>query len=176
MVNTHPNIILVQGWFYRGMKILACYTYLNGITIKSKKLLHLYNIYGLFMGSLVEILTFSYTQNCTPSVSYQKLRFTKYVGLRSFFAFLARNCVRCIALTKHFPVSQGCPKNQKKINTDFISMLMAMLMVSNHYKIPHMGKAALQRRGELPHTLRCLTEIVRNACEFVEGNTPVHHH
>ena len=41
----------------------------------------------------------------TPSVSYQKLRFTKYVELRSFFAFLARNCVRCIALTKHFPVS-----------------------------------------------------------------------
>ena len=41
----------------------------------------------------------------TPSVSYQKLRFTKYVGLRSFFAFLAQNYVRCIALTKHFPVS-----------------------------------------------------------------------
>ena len=41
----------------------------------------------------------------TSSVSYQKLRFTKYVGLRSIFAFLARNYVRCIALTKHFPVS-----------------------------------------------------------------------
>ena len=47
---------------------------------------------------------------------------------------------------------------------------------SNHYKIPHMGTATLQHMGELPHTLRCLTEIVRNAREFVEGNTPVHHH
>jgi hypothetical protein len=41
----------------------------------------------------------------TPSVSKQKLRYTKPVGLRSIFAFLARNCVRCIALTKRFPVS-----------------------------------------------------------------------
>jgi hypothetical protein len=41
----------------------------------------------------------------TPSVSKQKLRYTKFVGLRSFLAFLARNCVRCIALTKRFPVS-----------------------------------------------------------------------
>jgi hypothetical protein len=41
----------------------------------------------------------------TPSVSKQKLRFTKSMGLRSFFAFLARNRVRCIALTKRFPVS-----------------------------------------------------------------------
>jgi hypothetical protein len=40
----------------------------------------------------------------TPSVSKEKLRYTKSVGLRSFFAFSARNCVRCIALTKHFPV------------------------------------------------------------------------
>jgi hypothetical protein len=43
--------------------------------------------------------------SCTPSVSKQKLRFTKYVGLGSFFAFLARNCVHCIALTKRFPVN-----------------------------------------------------------------------
>jgi hypothetical protein len=41
----------------------------------------------------------------TPSVSKQKLHFTKYVGLRSFLAFLAQNCVRCIALTKRFPMS-----------------------------------------------------------------------
>jgi hypothetical protein len=41
----------------------------------------------------------------TPSVSKQKLRFTKSMGLRSVFAFLARNRVRCIALTKRFPVS-----------------------------------------------------------------------
>jgi hypothetical protein len=41
----------------------------------------------------------------TPFVSEQKLRFTKSVGLMTFFAFLARNCVRCIALTKRFPVS-----------------------------------------------------------------------
>jgi hypothetical protein len=41
----------------------------------------------------------------TPSFSKQKLRYTKYVGLRSFFAFLARNCVHCIALTKRFPMS-----------------------------------------------------------------------
>jgi hypothetical protein len=41
----------------------------------------------------------------TPSVSKQKLRFTKSVRLRSFFVFLAQNCVRCIALTKRFPVS-----------------------------------------------------------------------
>jgi hypothetical protein len=34
-----------------------------------------------------------------------KLRFTKSAGLRSFFAFLAQNCVRCIVLTKRFPVS-----------------------------------------------------------------------
>ena len=42
---------------------------------------------------------------CTPSVSKQKLRFTKYVGLRSIFAFLAQNHVRCIALIKRFRVS-----------------------------------------------------------------------
>jgi hypothetical protein len=47
---------------------------------------------------------------------------------------------------------------------------------SNHYKIPHMGKAALQRKGKLPHTLRCSPKIARNAHEFVEGNTPVHRH
>jgi len=41
----------------------------------------------------------------TPSISKQKLRFTKYVGLRSFSAFLAWNCMRCIALTMPFPVS-----------------------------------------------------------------------
>jgi hypothetical protein len=41
----------------------------------------------------------------TLSVSKQKLRFRKSVGLRSFFTFLAQNCVRCIALTKLFLAS-----------------------------------------------------------------------
>ena len=45
---------------------------------------------------------------------------------------------------------------------------------SNHYKIPHMGKVALQHRGELPHTLRGSPEIARNAREFVGDNTPIH--
>jgi hypothetical protein len=49
-------------------------------------------------------LRFEYLTS-TPSISKQKLRYTRYVGLRSFLAFLARNCLRCIALTKCFPVS-----------------------------------------------------------------------
>jgi hypothetical protein len=49
-------------------------------------------------------LRFEYLTS-TPSISKQKLRYTRYVGLRSFLAFLARNCLRCIALTKRFPVS-----------------------------------------------------------------------
>lgn len=41
----------------------------------------------------------------TPSVSNQKLRFRKSMGLRLFFAFLAQHCVHCIVLTKRFLVS-----------------------------------------------------------------------
>ena len=45
----------------------------------------------------------------TPFVLKEKLCFIEFVGLRSFIAFLARNYMHCIALTKHFPASWGCP-------------------------------------------------------------------
>ena len=43
-----------------------------------------------------------YVQSTTPLVPKQKLCFRKSVGLRSFFAFLAQNCVHCIVITKQF--------------------------------------------------------------------------
>jgi hypothetical protein len=57
----------------------------------------------------------------TPSVSNQKFCFTESVGLRLFFAFLARNCVRCIALTKAFSSELGVSiENQKNFDANFI--------------------------------------------------------
>ena len=38
-----------------------------------------------------------------PPFQNKNMRFRKSVGLRSVFALLAQNCMRCIALTKHFP-------------------------------------------------------------------------
>jgi len=36
-----------------------------------------------------------------------------------------------------------------------------------HYPIPHLKKASLERRGLLPVTLSCDPEIVRQAVEYV---------
>jgi hypothetical protein len=52
----------------------------------------------------------------TPSVSKQKLRFTKYVGLRSFFCFFSTRL--CALYSSHQALSGelGVPiKNFKKI-------------------------------------------------------------
>ena len=80
------------------------------------------------------------------------------------------------ATTKAFELMSTDTLNSVFLTWQSCMIEAIMTEWSNHYKIPHMGKASLQRKGELPHTLRCLTEIVRNAREFVEGNTPVHHH
>jgi hypothetical protein len=48
--------------------------------------LDIYQVHTLAPDKCIAILAFV---TCTPSVSKQKLHFTKSVGLRSFFAFLA---------------------------------------------------------------------------------------
>jgi hypothetical protein len=57
-----------------------------------------------WVGNVVHVEDLEF-KTYAPSVSKWKLRFRKSMGLRSFFTFLAQNCVYCIALSKRFPAS-----------------------------------------------------------------------
>ena len=44
---------------------------------------------------------------------------------------------------------------------------MVLSLGGNHYKVPHMRKAVLERLGTLPVALECAANIVRDAIEFL---------
>lgn len=61
----------------------------------------------------------------------------------------------------------------KKLNNIFLTLQQCMTEImkcdgSNNYKIPHMQKDAIIRRGELPDTLKCDIDVVEKAKSFIQ--------
>ena len=61
------------------------------------------------------------------------------------------------------------PERSNRIFLTFQACMREVLkqLGGNHYKVPHMRKAVLERLGTLPVALECAANIVRDAIEFL---------
>jgi hypothetical protein len=60
----------------------------------------------------------------------------------------------------------------EKLNNIFLSWQQCMIEVMrndgcNRYKLPHMGKSALQRKGQLPDRLQCPVDVIEHTKRIV---------
>ena len=59
-----------------------------------------------------------------------------------------------------------------KLNNIFLTWQTCMIQVMSidggiHYKIPHLGKASLQRRGQLLENVKCPEDVIERANKFI---------